>query len=103
MSSIRPYKPDVAYADMNNIIDVMLRNLNDIARVINRQITADDIDFTGYIFPSTGGDAKEKNYFVKKWRINDKQIIPADEIYATTGIVFSGSGRLQIDGRLRQI
>ena len=103
MSSRRPYKPDVAYANLDTIVDIVLRNLDDIARVINRDLTADDIDFSGFRLPSTGGDIEEKNYFVKKWRIDSSKTIPADEIYATTGVVFSGGGRLRIDGRLRQL
>lgn len=98
----RPYKPDVAYLE-KDLINAIIRNFNDIARVINRQITADEIDFSGFTFPSTGGDIDEKNYFVRKWRISDKQEIPEDDIYATTGVVFNGSGRLLIKGKLKQI
>lgn len=98
----RPYKPDVAYLE-KDMINSIIRNFNDIARVINRQISASEIDFSGFNSPSTGGDFEEKNYFVKKWRISDEQVIPKDEIYATTGVVFSGSGRLKIEGRLKQI
>ena len=103
MPNQRPYKPDVAYVDQNNIIDVITRNFNDIARVINREITADEIDFSGFSFPSTGGDVEEKNYFVKKWRIDSTEEIPSDEIYATTGVVLSDNGILIINGELKEL
>jgi hypothetical protein len=102
MSQPRPYKPDVAYLEQD-LVNTLIRNLNDIARVINREISADEIDFSNFTFPSTDGISEEENYFVKKWRISDAQIIPADEIYATTGVVFTGEGRLRIDGRLKQL
>lgn len=99
----RPYKPDVAHANLDNIVDIVLRNFNDIARVINKELRAEDIDFSGFNFPATGGDLEEKNYFVKKWRITGVEEIPADEIYATTGVVFGPDGRLRITGRLKQL
>ena len=103
MSSRRPYKPDVAYANLDTIVDIVLRNLDDIARVINRDLTADDIDFSGFSFPSTGGDVEEKNYFVKKWRVEATEEIPSDEIYATTGIVFGENGIVRINGELKEL
>lgn len=102
MAAPRPYKPDIAYLEQD-MVNTLIRNLNDIARVINREISAEDIDFSSFTFPSTDAISEEENYFVKKWRISDSQVIPADEIYATTGIVFSGEGRLKIDGRLKQL
>jgi len=98
---IRPYKPDVAYID-KDLINGIIRNFNDIARVINRQITADEIDFSNFTLPSTG-QLKEENYFVKKWHISNTSTIPADEIYATTGIVFEENSRLIIEGRLKEL
>jgi len=101
MPLTRPYKPDIAYME-KDLVNTIIRNLNDIARVINREITADEIDFSGFQFPSTG-DFEEENYFVKKWRISDREEVTADETYATTGIVFEEGGRLIIEGRLKEL
>jgi len=58
MPRTSPFKPDVAYADLDNIVEIVIRNLDDIARIINKPINIGDIDFPPVALSGTDGSTQ---------------------------------------------
>ena len=104
------YKPDVATLS-RDLVGKITRNFNDIARVINNLTDENIANGAGIKASKIDGEISggsntnittivEGTSYVKIWVISDSRLIPADDIYATTGVNLVGDGTLNVEGEL---
>ena len=82
---------------------VMRRNFELISKALNQIEVPKAVRISTPGGSPGGGTIEELNYFTRIWVVSKAEIIPVDDIYATSGIKLNSTGSLEISGELKII